>query len=101
MKLLRYGMPGHEKPGALDAAGKIRDLSQIVSDIGGDALLPQSIGNLSRTDLAKLRLVEDKVRLGPCVRGVGKFVCIGLNHSDHAAESGTSVPTEPVLFMML
>lgn len=99
MKLLRFGMPGIEKPGALDPAGKIRDLSQIVSDIGGDVLLPQSLEKLSRTDLSKLPTLEDGIRLGPCVHGVGKFICIGLNYSDHAAESGMAVPDEPVLFM--
>ena len=99
MKLLRYGLPGQEKPGVLDAAGQIRDLSQVVPDIAGEALLPEAIERLKKTDLTALPRVDAKVRLGPCVGSVGKFICIGLNYADHAAEAGAAVPGEPVLFM--
>lgn len=99
MKLLRYGRPGCEKPGAVDASGQIRDLSTVVLDIGGDVLLPESLDQLSQTDLNKLPLVDLGSRLGPCVNSVGKLVCVGLNYSDHAAESGMKVASEPVLFM--
>jgi 2-keto-4-pentenoate hydratase/2-oxohepta-3-ene-1,7-dioic acid hydratase in catechol pathway len=99
MKLLRYGLPGHEKPGILDAKGQIRDLSQSVSDIARDTLLPESIDRLKALDPNHLPLVADAGRLAPCVGGVGKFLCIGLNYADHAAESGSPVPKEPVLFM--
>ncbi len=99
MKLLRYGPKGGEKPGLLDAGGRIRDLSGVVDDIAGDALLPDSLGRLAALDPAALPLVEGTQRVGPCVGRVGKFMCIGLNYSDHAAESGLAVPAEPVLFM--
>ena len=99
MKLLRYGDPGAERPGVLDPSGKIRDLSGVISDIGGSNLSPQSLAQLRQLHLESLPLVPDAVRLGPCVASVGKFVCIGLNYSDHAAESGMAVPTEPVVFM--
>lgn len=99
MKLLRYGQHGLEKPGALDSAGQIRDLSAIVSDIAGNALVPDSIERLRGIDLTSLPRIEAQVRLGPCVGQVGKFICVGLNYSDHAAESGMSVAREPVLFM--
>jgi 2-keto-4-pentenoate hydratase/2-oxohepta-3-ene-1,7-dioic acid hydratase in catechol pathway len=99
MKLVRYGNRGAEKPGALDAAGNIRDLSGVVADIAGAALLPDSLQRLLQIDLNTLPLVEGSPRLGPCVGAVGKFLCIGLNYSDHAAESGMAVPAEPVLFM--
>ena len=99
MKLLRYGPPGHESPGLLDSSGHIWDLSSVVSDLSGEALHPDSIGRLRALDPSKLRRVEGDVRLGPCVAGVGKFICIGLNYSDHAAESGMAVPAEPILFM--
>jgi 2-keto-4-pentenoate hydratase/2-oxohepta-3-ene-1,7-dioic acid hydratase in catechol pathway len=99
MKLLRYGSPGAEKPGVLDSAGRIRDLSGVIPDIAGEALLPEPLDILRRLDLAVLPLVSDSPRLGPCVGSVGKFLCIGLNYSDHAAESGMGVPAEPVLFM--
>ncbi len=99
MKLLRYGLPGNERPGVLDATGKIRDLSNVVGDVAGETLLPESIEQLKRLNLSTLPAVEAPVRLGPCVGRVGKFICIGLNYSDHAAESGASVPSEPVLFM--
>jgi len=99
MKLLRYGAPGKEKPGILDANANIRDLSGVIPDVGGEALLPESIEKLRAIDLAGLPRVQGEPRIGPCVKGVGKFVCIGLNYSDHAAESGMAVPSEPVIFM--
>jgi 2-keto-4-pentenoate hydratase/2-oxohepta-3-ene-1,7-dioic acid hydratase in catechol pathway len=99
MKLLRYGLPGQEKPGILDNNGRIRDLSGLVPDIAGAALLPESLARLAKADLAALPHVEPSVRLGPSVGSVGKFLCIGLNYSDHAAEAGVAVPKEPVLFM--
>lgn len=99
MKLLRYGDPGREKPGILAADGTIRDLSAVIPDLAGDALLPASIDRLRALDPTKLPRVAEPVRLGPCVGKVGKFVCIGLNYSDHAAESGMAVPREPIIFM--
>src|SRR5678816_1449879 len=99
MKLLRFGRPGQERPGALDADGRIRDISSLVSDVAGEALLPASIEKLRRADLARLPVVDAGVRIGPCVGHVGKFMCIGLNYSDHAAESNMAVPKEPILFM--
>jgi 2-keto-4-pentenoate hydratase/2-oxohepta-3-ene-1,7-dioic acid hydratase in catechol pathway len=99
MKLLRYGAPGHEKPGMLDADGKLRDLSQIVHDVGGDTLLPEGLARLAKIDPKTLPLVAGNPRLGPCVSGVGKFICIGLNFADHAKESGLAVPPEPILFL--
>ena len=97
MKLLRYGQKGHEKPGILDADGKVRDLSAHVPDLAGDALSDQSLARIATLDLASLPEVNVE-RYGPCVAGVGKFICIGLNYSDHAAESGMAVPSEPVIF---
>jgi 2-keto-4-pentenoate hydratase/2-oxohepta-3-ene-1,7-dioic acid hydratase in catechol pathway len=99
VKLVRYGSSGRERPGVLDAEGCIRDLSGVVPDIADWALLPESLERLRVIDLKSLRLVEEPVRLGPCVGGVGKFVCIGLNYSDHAREAGMAVPTEPIIFM--
>ncbi|WP_250507976.1 fumarylacetoacetate hydrolase family protein [Caballeronia sp. GAFFF3] len=99
MKLLRYGSPGEEKPGLLDADGHIRDLSDHVADIAGDALLPDSLARLKALDIASLPRVEGNPRLGPCVGGTRKFICIGLNYSDHAAETGATVPPEPIIFM--
>jgi 2,4-diketo-3-deoxy-L-fuconate hydrolase len=99
VKLLRYGAPGEEKPGALDGAGEIRDLSGVISDVAGKSLLPDAIEQLRDIDLATLPKVSRQTRIGPCVAGVGKFICIGLNYSDHAAESGMAVPSEPVIFM--
>lgn len=98
MKLLRYGPLGQEKPGLLDAAGKIRDLSGVVTDIAGDTLTPAGLAGLAALDTSKLPVVPDGVRLGACVGRVGKFVCIGLNFSDHAAESNLPAPAEPVVF---
>jgi 2-keto-4-pentenoate hydratase/2-oxohepta-3-ene-1,7-dioic acid hydratase in catechol pathway len=99
MRLLRYGAAGQEKPGLLDAQNTIRDLSGAIPDLSGDALLPESLARLRRIDPATLPRVEGNPRLGPCVAGVGKFLCVGLNYSDHAAESGMNVPTEPIIFM--
>src|ERR1700691_4774349 len=99
MKLLRYGSPGEEKPGVLDAEGKIRDLSGIIPDLAGESLFPESMEKLRNRDLSLLPKVAGQPRIGPCVGSVGKFVCIGLNYSDHAAEAGMAVPAEPVVFM--
>lgn len=99
MKLLRYGEPGREKPGMLGSGGEIRDLSEIIADVAGDALLPASLERLGHLDPSTLRRVDSDVRLGPCVGRVGKFICIGLNYSDHAAETGVAMPVEPVVFM--
>jgi 2-keto-4-pentenoate hydratase/2-oxohepta-3-ene-1,7-dioic acid hydratase in catechol pathway len=98
MKLLRYGAPGSEKPGMLDAEGRVRDLSAHVSDIAGDAISPEGLARLAAIDPASLPAVEGNPRLGPCVGAVGKFICVGLNFADHAAESGMPVPPEPILF---
>lgn len=102
MKLLRYGSPGQEKPGVLDAQGRVRDLSGVIADVAGAALLPESLARLRSLDLNSLPLVpgtpQQDLRLGACVGQVGKFICIGLNYSDHAAESGMPVPPEPVVF---
>ena len=99
MKLVRYGPAGKEQPGVLDAQDRIRSLTGAVADIAGDALLPESLARLRKIDVASLPLVQDKPRLGPCVGSVGKFICAGLNYSDHAAESGMAVPAEPIIFM--
>jgi len=99
MKLLRYGPAGREKPGILAADGEIRDLAGVVSDHAGASLLPEAMEKLRNLDLASLPRVDGKPRIGPCVGRVGKFVCIGLNYSDHAKESGMPVPVEPVIFM--
>ncbi|MCU0765134.1 MAG: fumarylacetoacetate hydrolase family protein [Burkholderiaceae bacterium] len=99
MKLLRYGPAGREKPGLLDAEGRIRDLSSIVSHIDSSLLAPGRLGHLSRFDPAKLPLVRGTPRLGVPYTGIGKFVGIGLNYSDHAAEAGMAVPAEPIVFL--
>lgn len=98
MKLLRYGPPGQEKPGLLDATGKIRDLSGIAGDIAGETLSAEGLAKLAAQDASKLPVVPDGMRLGACVGKVGKFICIGLNFSDHAAESNMPAPAEPVVF---
>ncbi len=98
MKLLRYGPPGREKPGLLDAAGTLRDLSAHIPDIDGSALDSATLERLRALDPATLPAVEGQPRLGPCVGRIGKFICIGLNYADHAAESGMPVPAEPVVF---
>jgi 2-keto-4-pentenoate hydratase/2-oxohepta-3-ene-1,7-dioic acid hydratase in catechol pathway len=99
MKLLRHGSPGREKPGLLDGNGAIRDLSGEVEDIAGEALLPETIARLRALDPTALPEVAGSPRLGPCVGGVGKIPAIGLNYSDHAAETGIPVPDEPIIFM--
>jgi len=99
MKLLRYGPPGAEKPGILDAQGQIRDLSGVIDDIGPDTLGDATLDRLRAIDPASLPLVEGNPRIGPCVGNVSKFLCIGLNYADHAAESNLPVPPEPVMFM--
>ena len=99
MKLLRFGPFGSEKPGLLDADGQVRDLSGIVDDIAGDVLSEASLAKLKAIDPVTLPLAPAGSRYGPCVAKVGKFICIGLNYADHAAESGLPVPDEPVLFM--
>ena len=98
MKLARYGPPGEERPGLVDSEGRLRDLSAHIPDISGAALASGSLAALAVLDAASLPLVEGQPRLGPCVGSVGKFLCIGLNYSDHAAETGAVVPPEPVLF---
>ena len=102
MKLLRYGLPGQEKPGVLDSQGRVRDLSDLIPDVTGAVLLPHSLERLRATDIESLPLVsgvpQKDLRLGACVGNIGKFICIGLNYADHAAESGAQVPPEPVVF---
>ncbi len=102
MRLVRYGAKGAERPGMVDRGGRVRDLSGVVPDIAGDALLPDTLARLAALDPAALPLVpgvpQAGLRLGPCVGRVGKFVCIGLNYADHAAEAGMAVPPEPVIF---
>jgi 2,4-diketo-3-deoxy-L-fuconate hydrolase len=99
VKLVRFGPAGGERPGIVDADGRLRDLSAHVDDIAGEALSPAGLDRLRAVDPASLPLVEGQPRIGPCVGRVGKFVCIGLNYADHAAESGLAVPPEPVVFM--
>jgi 2-keto-4-pentenoate hydratase/2-oxohepta-3-ene-1,7-dioic acid hydratase in catechol pathway len=99
MKLLRYGPAGHEKPGMLDAKGGIRDLSGALGDIAGANLASDALAKLRKLDPMSLPLVGGSPRLGACVAGVGKFICIGLNYSDHATETGATVPPEPIIFM--
>ena len=99
MKLLRHGTAGAEKPGLLHSDGTIRDLSGVVPDIAGATLSDAGIHALQQVDAAGLPVVDAATRLGPCVGGTGKFICIGLNYADHAAESGMKVPPEPIIFM--
>ncbi len=99
MKLLRYGEAGAEKPGMLDANGDIRDLSAHVGDITGDVLDDATLAKLGAIDPASLPKVDGNPRLGACVTGFTKFMCIGLNYSDHAAETGAAIPEHPILFM--
>ena len=98
MKLVRFGAPGREKPGMLDAQGRIRDLSKVIPDIAGDELSPKGLAKLRKVNVDKLPLVRGAPRIGPCVGKVGNFIAIGLNYSDHAAESGMPVPEEPIIF---
>ncbi|WP_175691205.1 fumarylacetoacetate hydrolase family protein [Burkholderia anthina] len=99
MKLVRFGAPGDERPGVVDRQGRIRDLSGHVEDIAFDALSDENLRRLAALDAESLPLVPADVRIGPCVGQIGKMICVGLNYSDHAAESNMAVPTEPVLFM--
>jgi 2-keto-4-pentenoate hydratase/2-oxohepta-3-ene-1,7-dioic acid hydratase in catechol pathway len=99
MKLLRFGPQGNERPGILDRHNQIRDLSGVVADISHNILSPESIESLRTLDLDSLPIVSAQPRVGACVGGVGKFICIGLNYSDHAAEANMAVPKEPVIFM--
>jgi 2-keto-4-pentenoate hydratase/2-oxohepta-3-ene-1,7-dioic acid hydratase in catechol pathway len=99
MRLVRFGKEGSEKPGVLDRDGRVHDLSAHIPDLSGRALEPASLDKLRALDIDALPVVPGSTRLGPCVAGVGKIICIGLNYSDHAAESGMSVPPEPVIFL--
>lgn len=99
MKLVRFGNIGAEKPGILDDDGQLRDLSSVVDDIAGEVISPEGLDRLRGLDLKTLPLVEGSPRIGACVGRVGKFICIGLNYADHAAEAGMPVPKEPVIFM--
>jgi 2,4-diketo-3-deoxy-L-fuconate hydrolase len=99
MRLVRYGRPGKEKPGLFDEEGRLRDLSGIVADIGGDVLSEKSLRKLAKVDWKTLPLVRGNPRLGVPVKGVGKFIGIGMNYADHAAETGAPIPKEPIMFM--
>ncbi|MAC62221.1 MAG: 2-hydroxyhepta-2,4-diene-1,7-dioate isomerase, partial [Flavobacteriaceae bacterium] len=98
MKLLRFGNSGEEKPGIIDSNGKIRDLSNVIDDINGQTISQESLGQLKKLDILSLPEVTGNPRIGPCVNDIGKFLCIGLNYSDHAAETGLEPPEEPILF---
>ena len=97
MKLVRYGVKGAEKPGIVDVTGRIRDLSAVVADINGQ-VLAHELDKIRAFDLETLPLVEEGARYGACVGNIGKFICIGLNYSDHAAETGAAIPEEPIVF---
>ncbi len=98
MKLVRYGTPGKEKPGLLDAAGKLRDLSKVIADVTPDQLSDKALAKLAKLNTDKLPLVKGKPRMGCPVAGIGKFLAIGLNYADHAAEAGMPIPKEPIVF---
>jgi 2-keto-4-pentenoate hydratase/2-oxohepta-3-ene-1,7-dioic acid hydratase in catechol pathway len=98
MKLVRYGKSGKEKPGLVDSADRIRDLSDIIADVDADALSPKVLTRLAKIKPEALPLVRGKPRLGPCVANVGNFIAVGLNYADHAAETGAAIPKEPILF---
>ncbi len=99
MKLIRFGPPGLEKPGLVDAEGTIRDLSDVVDDVGSTAISRDGLARLADVDPKSRPAVDPATRVGPCVARTSKFICIGLNYADHAAESGMALPSEPVLFM--
>jgi len=99
MKLMRYGAKGAEKPALVDAQGTVRDLSGVVPDIAADSLRSENLRRLAEVDAAKLPAVANPGRIAPPWRGMGKFICIGLNYSDHAAETGSPIPKEPIIFM--
>jgi len=99
MKLLRYGKKGQEKPGMLDKAGKLRDLSATIADVNPEALAPAALDKLRKVDPASLPLVAGEPRIGACLTQVPKIVCVGLNYTDHAKETGAAIPKEPILFM--
>ncbi|MGP9821325.1 fumarylacetoacetate hydrolase family protein [Salinarimonas sp. NSM] len=98
MKLVRYGAPGEERPGLIDADGAIRDLSGEIPDISGPVLAPQTLTRIAALDPASLPKAPDGVRLGACIGDVGHFIAVGLNYADHAAETGSPIPAEPILF---
>lgn len=98
MKLLRVGEPGNERPALLDAQGELRDLSHYIDDLAGEALLPSSLEKLRQLPLSELPKIGGQPRIGACVGRIGKFICIGLNYADHAAETGAAIPQEPVVF---
>ncbi|QKJ86313.1 2,4-diketo-3-deoxy-L-fuconate hydrolase [Paramixta manurensis] len=98
MKLLRYGPVGQERPGLLDAQGRLRSLADHIQDIDGQTISPESLKRLAALPIEQLPLVDGNPRLGPCVANTGHFICIGLNYSDHAAETGAEVPPEPIIF---
>jgi 2-keto-4-pentenoate hydratase/2-oxohepta-3-ene-1,7-dioic acid hydratase in catechol pathway len=98
MKLVRFGPPGREKPGIVDAEGRIRDLSKVVPDLAGDALTPKGLAKIRKAAAGKLPVVKGKPRVGPCVGRVGHFLAIGLNYADHAAEQNFPIPKEPIIF---
>ena len=99
MKLVRFGAASSERPGIVDKDGAIRDLSGVVKDIAGDVLSPAGLAALAKLDLSSLPKAPEGARIGPCVGSIGKFICIGLNYADHAAESNLPIPTEPIVFM--
>ena len=99
MKLLRVGSKGQEKPAMLDAHNNLRDLSSVVHDIAGDVLSDAGLEKLRALDISKLPILDSATRIGPCVGNIGKFICIGLNFSDHAAEAGMKLPSQPIVFM--
>ncbi|MBY2944556.1 fumarylacetoacetate hydrolase family protein [Rhizobium leguminosarum] len=99
MKLLRYGQRGAEKPGILDKSGKVRDLSGRVDDIAGESLTAAGLAKIAAIDVGSLPVVAEPGRFGPCVSRTGKFICVGLNYADHAAETSAAIPEEPILFM--
>jgi len=99
MKLLRVGAKGAEKPAILAKDGSVRDLSGVITDIAGDVLTPEGLAKIAATDIEQLPALDAAQRIGPCVGNVGKFICIGLNYADHAAETGSPIPKEPIIFM--